>query len=125
MQDYLNIADLSILASHEEGFSNAVLEAMAAGLPSIVSAVGGNVEVLADGENCLLVPSKNTYSLSEAIRKLCKDSDLRATMGDNAREHVIRNYNLECCVSAYQSLYNNLITGADRPVQQLIEMEKK
>ena len=63
----LAAADFGLLTSHEEGFSNAVLEGMAAGLPMIVTDVGGNPEQVIDGITGLVVPSRNPEAIGEAI----------------------------------------------------------
>jgi len=109
--DLLQGADVNILSSHEEGFSNSVLESMAAGLPSIVTDVGGNAEAVADGESGLVVPPRDLPRLAAAIEKLAADCRLRAAMGKNARRRVEQNFTLETCVAQYEVLYDALMRG--------------
>ena len=65
----LAAADFGVLSSWEEGFSNVILEAMAAGLPMIVTDVGGNPEAVLDGETGLVVPPAIRQRLAEAVLK--------------------------------------------------------
>jgi glycosyltransferase involved in cell wall biosynthesis len=107
----LAAADIGLLCSHEEGFSNALLEGMASGLPMIATAVGGNVEAIRDGETGLLVPAKSPRPLSEAILRLAGDPVLRARLGKAARNRVTRDFSLDTCVDRYEQLYRALLAG--------------
>jgi glycosyltransferase involved in cell wall biosynthesis len=71
-----------------DGMPLTVLEAMACGVPSVASRVGGTPEILADGETGFLVEPKNTKQLSSRISALACDYKLRATMGKRARGFV-------------------------------------
>lgn len=68
--DILSLADVSLLTSHQEGFSNAVLDGMAADLPMILTDVGGNAEAVLDGETGIVVPPHDPVSLAEAIDRM-------------------------------------------------------
>jgi glycosyltransferase involved in cell wall biosynthesis len=107
----LAAADMSILASHEEGFSNAVIEAMAAGLPMVVSDVGGNAEAILDGETGLVVPSKAPAELGVAIRRLAGDDVLRRRFGAAARDRARDEFSLSACIDRYDALYRGLLAG--------------
>jgi glycosyltransferase involved in cell wall biosynthesis len=109
--DLLQAADVSLLSSHQEGFSNSVLEGMAAGLPSIVTDVGGNAEAVVDGESGLVVPARDPVRFAEAITKLAASGELRATMGKNAHHRVEQNFTLDACVLRYETLYDALVAG--------------
>ena len=109
--ELLGAADISILASHEEGFSNAIIEAMAAGLPLVVSDVGGNAEAVMDGVTGLVVPPRDPASLSSAIRRLVTDPQLRARMGAAGRDRVATRFTLDACVDRYETLYRGLASG--------------
>ncbi|MGI8526920.1 MAG: glycosyltransferase [Pseudolabrys sp.] len=114
----LAAGDIGILCSHQEGFSNAVLEGMAAGLPMVVTAVGGNPEAVLDGENGYVVPPRNPARLGEAILRLADDPGLRARLGAAARSRVIEEFSLEQCVGRYDEFYRSLLAGgvpADLP----------
>jgi glycosyltransferase involved in cell wall biosynthesis len=108
----LKAADIGILASHEEGFSNAALEYMAARLPIVVTAVGGNVELVCEGETGYLVPPRHPIALGEAILKLANDPVLARNMGQRGRQRVEASYSLEYCIKDYERLYGNLLLGS-------------
>lgn len=111
----LAASDVGILCSHEEGFSNAILEGMAAGLPMIVTDVGGNPEAITDNENGLLVPSKDPSALGRAILRLVKDSDLRKRLGVAARQRVAERFTLDRCITDYDTLYRALLDNGRVP----------
>jgi glycosyltransferase involved in cell wall biosynthesis len=103
-------ADIGLLVSHTEGFSNSLIEGMASGLPMIATAVGGNLDAIVHGSTGLLVPAKVPETLAEAILKLSEDSDLRTRLGSSASAAVEREFSLEVCVSAYERLWRALAT---------------
>ena len=86
--DMLHLSDLAILCSHEEGFSNAILEGMAVGLPMVVTDVGGNAEAMQNGVTGIVVPAREPSALGAAILKLAKNAQLRKRMGREARKRV-------------------------------------
>src|SRR4029079_17142928 len=81
----LAAADIGVLASHEEGFANSILEGMASGLPMIVTDVGGNAEAVVNGVTGLVVPPRDARALGSAILKLALDPEFLRTMGDAGR----------------------------------------
>jgi len=106
--DLLAASDIGVLASHEEGFSNAVLEGMAAGLPMVVSDVGGNAEAVIDGECGQVVPARAPAALGKALALLIDDAGRRQAMGEVARRRVAASFSLDACVAAYEALYEEL-----------------
>lgn len=80
-----NAADVFCLPSHGEGMSNAVLEALASGLPVITTPVGGHPEVIEPGIDGVLVPVRDPAALAGALRDLLRDPARAATMGGSAR----------------------------------------
>jgi glycosyltransferase involved in cell wall biosynthesis len=104
-------ADFGLLTSREEGFSNVVLEGMAAGLPMIVTAVGGNPEAVLDGETGLVVPSRNPTAIGDAILRLALDPDLRRRLGEAGRNRVRNEFSIERCVTAHAELYQETLTN--------------
>jgi glycosyltransferase involved in cell wall biosynthesis len=109
--DILNACDIGILCSHQEGFSIALVEAMAAGLPMIVTDAGGNKEAVLDEETGLVVELRNPSPLADAIVRLANDASLRAKFGAAARERLIRHFTLERSVELYDALYRTLLEG--------------
>jgi glycosyltransferase involved in cell wall biosynthesis len=107
----LSVSDIGILCSHEEGFSNAILEGMAAGLPMVVTQVGGNAEAVIDGETGLVVPPRDTESLATAILRLANDPSLRARFGAAGRRRVVEQFGLQRFVRSHRALYDALRAG--------------
>jgi len=102
-------SDIALLCSHEEGFSNSILEAMAAKLPLIVTDVGGNTEAVIDGVSGIVVPPKNPKALSKAICRLASDKQLRINMGRAGFQQVQERFSLERCVDSYDAIYSELM----------------
>jgi glycosyltransferase involved in cell wall biosynthesis len=92
---YLAGADLFLLPSRQEGFSNALLEAMATSLPVVATDVGGNAEAFIDGEGGRLVPPHQPAAMAAAIAELAKDRSRLAEMGRANRQRVAELYTLE------------------------------
>ncbi|NJC74293.1 glycosyltransferase [Planosporangium thailandense] len=105
---YLPEHQFAVLASHEEGLPNAVLEAMAAGLPVVATTVGGVPELITDGETGLLVPPHAPTELAAAIARLAGDPALRARLGAAAREAATA-YSTPACVERHEALYRDLL----------------
>lgn len=115
------VADIAVIASHEEGFSNSLIEAMARGLPVIATAVGGNLDAIVNGESGLLVPAKAPQALAQAIVSLADDPELRSSLGAAARCRVINLFSLEACVRRYANLYKSGAQFGRVAAQVLIE----
>lgn len=103
--ELLAASDICVLPSHEEGFSNAVLEGMAAGLPLVVTDVGGNPEAVVDGECGCVVPAHDPGALATGLGKLISSSAARDAMGIEARRRVIELFSIDSCVAAYEATY--------------------
>lgn len=110
--DLLSAADLGVLCSHEEGFSNAVIEGMVSGLPMVVTDVGGNAEAVLDGETGLVVPARQPDRLGAALLELCGDADRRRLMGLAGRRRVLDHFSMEACVTNYEALYRQQLPPA-------------
>lgn len=98
-----------------EGIPNAMLEAMAAGLPVIATAHSGIPEVIADGENGLLVPSDDAESLAAAIRRLSADRQLWHRLQANGREEVVGNFSIDAAIAGLEDAYLHCIDLAASP----------
>lgn len=107
----LAASDIGIICSHEEGFSNAILEGMAAGLPMVVTRVGGNTEAVLDGETGLVVPAHDSASLATALLRLADDADLRVRLGAAGRKRVTDMFSVERFVAGHRALYAALQAG--------------
>lgn len=120
-QDLIATADLGVLPSHQEGFSNSLIEKMAHGLPVVATRVGGNIDAVADGDSGRLVPVGDAAALGAAITALYEDAGLRARMGVAARLRVERLFSLQACARRYLDLYRGLMDNRETPVAQLID----
>jgi glycosyltransferase involved in cell wall biosynthesis len=106
--ELLDASDIGVLVSHQEGFSNAVLEYMASRLPVVVSDVGGNAEVVCNNQSGFVVPPHNPSEIAKALEKLILSRDLRILMGENAYEKVKADFSLSACVEAYEDIYSSI-----------------
>ncbi|MFP5258146.1 MAG: glycosyltransferase family 4 protein [Acidobacteriota bacterium] len=104
MPDILRAADLFVFASRDEGMPNAVLEAMASGLPVAATRISGNEELVLDGETGLLVPPDDVAALAGALGRLLGDRDLRRRLGAAGRERVVREYSWRSVAERYAAL---------------------
>jgi L-malate glycosyltransferase len=110
VRDYAWAMDVGCLTpGSNEGFSNAVLEQMATGLPMIVTDVGGNAEAVAAGESGYVIAPGASAALAQALRRLCQDPALRAAMGRAARARVEARFSLEQMCARHAQLYRLLL----------------
>src|SRR5579864_2046704 len=107
--DILAACDIAVLPSRAEGLSNALLEYLAAGLPTIASRVGGNSEVVEDGANGFLVPPDDSEALGVALLKMLRDPELMRRFGERGREFVVQNFSFERLVREVDALYTALL----------------
>jgi len=103
--------DLFALPSAWEGLSMALLEAMAAGLPAVATRVGGNPEVVLDGETGLLTAPGDVEGLARALGHLAEDAALRQRLGAAGRRRVEAQFNLERTLQELEALYTELLAG--------------
>mgnify|MGYP001311055447 CR=1 FL=1 len=120
VDELLSASDMFILASHQEGFSNALLEAMAARLPVVATAIGGNNDAVVEGETGLLVPVRDPLALAAAILQLAQDPDRRASFGEAGRRRVEQRFSLDVCVDRYERLYRALGEADPPPVSVIL-----
>jgi glycosyltransferase involved in cell wall biosynthesis len=102
---WLGVMDVFCLSSVTEGTSITLLEAGAAGLPCVVTRVGGNAEIVEDGQTGMAVPSQDVAALTQAFDTLYSGPDLRHRMGLAARARVEQRYSLQSMVCQYAALY--------------------
>ncbi len=109
---FLPFLDLLALPSFTEGLPNVVLEALAAGVPVVASAVGGTPEVVADGFNGYLVPPGDPLALARRILDTLASDTERQAMGLRGRQQVLEEYTFNAQAFMYQQLFEDLV---DRP----------
>lgn len=102
-------SDIGIHCSHEEGFSNAILEGMAAGLPMIVTDVGGNPEAIEQGRSGVIIPSNDVAALGREILRLCDSPQDRAQFGHSAKLRVVHDFSPQKCFGAYEEMYDEAL----------------
>ncbi|HHS84136.1 MAG TPA: glycosyltransferase [Gammaproteobacteria bacterium] len=95
--------DIFVLSSVTEGMSNALLEAMASAKPVVATNVGGNPELVEEGETGYLIPAGNSAAMADAIGRLADNPAMRQRMGAAGRQRVKQLYSIEAMVKKYQS----------------------
>jgi glycosyltransferase involved in cell wall biosynthesis len=100
--------DVFVLSSREEGIPNALLEAMAAGRPSVATAVGGTPEVMRDGETGWIVPPRSPERLAAALEQALDDPAEAARRGDNARRYAREVLSIDAMVRRHEAFYESL-----------------
>lgn len=109
VRPWLLASDIFILPSHREGFPNVVIEAGAMGLPSIVTDINGSREIIHNGENGLIVPSKNADALYEAMKELAETpEDIRA-MAANARPMIASRFEQSFVRQCLKDYYKEIL----------------
>ena len=106
--DFLHITDIFVFPSEKEGMPNAVLEAMACGLPVIASRIGGVVDMVKDRSSGLLVEPGDAEGLRDAILQLCEKQELRKALAEEARKTIRDAFSAETVVKRYLELYRDL-----------------
>lgn len=101
--------DVSVLSSTSEGFSNVIMESMAAGKPVVATNVGGSKEMIKDGITGCLVPPADSESMANAIIDLLRNPEKAMAMGNIGRKVVQEKFTVEAMVKNYERLYSSLI----------------
>jgi L-malate glycosyltransferase len=105
----LALGDVFVLPSRSEGFSNALLEAMRAGLPCVATSVGGNPEVVAEGVTGYLVPPNDPEAMASRILELIRNPVTRRQMGAAGRRRMLQEFTTEIMVSKVTAAYDHLL----------------
>jgi L-malate glycosyltransferase len=106
--EYLYAANVFLLPSLIEGLSNALLEAMAVGLPCITSDIPGNRQVIQHGVDGLLFESNSAEDLANTVSQVLNDPKFAAQLGHQARTKIEQEYSIDVVVEKYISLYDKL-----------------
>jgi glycosyltransferase involved in cell wall biosynthesis len=108
-EPYYGIADVAVLSSRSEGSPNALLEAMAAGVPIVATRVGGVPEMVADNESALLVEPADVSAMTAAISRLLQDSALAQRLVDRGRELIRLNHAPEARMRKLIGIYRAVL----------------
>jgi len=111
--ELLTASDLFVLPSHEEGFCNSLLEAMAGGLPVVATKVGGNPEAVIDGETGWLIPARDSDALAEKITDLLANPKRAQKWGSRGLKRVVETFSVDAMVDRHLSLYRHWLRRKD------------
>lgn len=110
VDEWLSIAQISVLSTHTEGFSSTILESMAAKIPVIATAVGGNLEAIQDGVTGYLTPPGNADAIAEKALYLIRNPQMAKSMGDCAAKVVEEKFTIEATAGKTLELYQNILS---------------
>jgi glycosyltransferase involved in cell wall biosynthesis len=111
MPSIIEEADIFVLPSMSESMPLSLLEAMACGKASVASRVGGIPEIISNGENGFLVKPGDQKELTESLNAMVHDPGLRAKLGKNAREHIVKEFNLVDMVKETREMFCKVLNG--------------
>jgi len=109
LREHLATANIFVLPSRSEGFSNAIVEAMAVSLPVVATNVGGNAEAVQDGVSGFIVPPEDAEALAAAIIRLLLDPSAAKAMGASGRKLVSERFTTEAMMVRTIETYNDLL----------------
>jgi len=112
--EILACCDMAVLPSKAEGLPNAILEYLSTGLATVASNVGGNVEIIKDGETGLLVPPQDSEALATALLRLLRHPDLASRLARNGHEYVRQNFSFERLIADTDKLYTEILERKGR-----------
>jgi sugar transferase (PEP-CTERM/EpsH1 system associated) len=114
ISDLMRFFDVFVLPSLREGISNTILEAMASGLPIVATSVGGNPELVEEGQTGMLVPTRDPGALAGAINRYTLEPTLRKSHGQSGRRKAETAYSMTAMIDRYLSVYDRALLRVDR-----------
>jgi glycosyltransferase involved in cell wall biosynthesis len=114
VRPYLGLMDIFVMPSRSEVFSNAILEAMAVGLPVVCTAVGGSIEIVVDGETGLTYPRHDVGKLVESLQQLISDRARRKQLGRNGAARVRETFSIQRMDDQYGEIIARFSTPTGR-----------
>ena len=115
VEDYLRAAEIFAFPTEDEAFGIALVEAMAAGLACVATAVGGIKDIIRDRENGLLVPARDTAALRAALQALLDDPALSTRLGHRAAAEAAERYSRQAVACSYARLIEHASAPAGEP----------
>jgi glycosyltransferase involved in cell wall biosynthesis len=114
VRDWLQASDVFALVSSNEGLACSLLEAMSAGLPSVVSDIPANVQLVETEVHGLHVALGSPDSIAAGLHRLLSDVPLRAHMGAAARQRVLAGYSVDKVMDRYEALFSETLDAGER-----------
>ncbi len=111
--------DLFVLPSLAEGLSNTILEAMASGLPVVATRVGGNPELVVDGQSGTLIPPADVEVMARVLTYYANEPAIASAQGQAGRKIAEQNFSINTMVANYTALYNDALASQLPPQQAL------
>ena len=121
MPEVYSAMDVFVLSSHDEGMSNAILEAMAMEKPVVATDVGGTGEVIVHGQSGLLVPPKDPGALAAAITEVLAQPERARAIGQLGRRIVEERFSADAMVRQMEQLYVNLLARRGTTVAEAVQ----
>ena len=112
---YYSIMDISVLTSLSEGLSITLLESMSYGIPVVATQVGGNPEVVVDGQTGYLVPPRDVPSFVDRVVKLLHNPDLRSKLGQESLRRIKQKFQMQDTANRYLEVYSGLLGPSGLP----------
>jgi sugar transferase (PEP-CTERM/EpsH1 system associated) len=112
--EVMRALDLFVLPSLREGISNTILEAMASGIPVVATRVGGNPELVVEGETGMLVPPSDPAAMANAIRTYFNHPELLKAHGQAGRKRVEQEFSMEKMMNGYMEVYDKVLSQKRR-----------
>jgi len=112
---WLQAADVFVLVSSLEGFPCALIEAMATGLPAVVTNIPGSTQIIRDGVNGFVVPCGDSHAIAVAILRLVENSSVRRALGTAARTLIEDQYSISKVIARYERLLIEITRYASGP----------
>ncbi len=109
VMDYLTRMCIGCLTSFSEGFSNAIMEYMAAGLPAVAIDVGGNRDAIVDGETGFLVSERSPEAFAKPLLELLRKEELRAGMGAKGFQRCVEHFEVGKTIGQLEEFYESLV----------------
>ena len=108
---YYAAADCFVLPSYREGFPNTVLEAGAMGLPSIVTDINGSREIIIEGQNGTIIPSKDEHALYDAMQNMINNPEWGERMANNARDLIAKRFEQSYVRKCLYDFYDDILAN--------------
>ena len=112
VSDLIQIADFAVMSSIREGFSIALLEFMAMGMPLVITDVGGNREAVKDRVSAIIVPPADPQALAKGIEQVLSDVKFATRLGSEARRAYEQKFTKENMMQRYEELYREVLKNA-------------